>query len=168
MRKKILIVGIVLLIVGIVIYGASAMATANETTNSHVWVAYNNGEYISKPLNFTGQNVLTYFYSASESGVIPASDLSTVNSNNLGSLAISPNSTVSSEKVYDLSSGTYYIVIFSNHPPSANYIYLKISNILLTAILTLVGVIVFIAGIIIAIIGAVLKKKNRELDVHNN
>jgi uncharacterized membrane protein YgdD (TMEM256/DUF423 family) len=168
MRKKMLITGIIILLVGIVIYSGSAISTAHETNTSNTWVAYKNGEYISSPLNFTGQNVLTYSYSGSGSGVISASNLNTVNSTNLGALSISPTSTVSSEKVYDLNTGTYYIVIFSNSSPSVNYIYLKLSNILVTGILTLIGGILFIAGIIITIIGAILKKKNSEINVHNN
>lgn len=162
MRKKMLIAGIIVLLIGIVIYGGAGYATAQETTTSNTWVAYNNGEYISAPLNFTGGYLLTYSYSGSHSGVVSSNNLTKVNSSNIGSLSLATITNINSEKAYNLNTGSYYIVIFSNSSPSISYTYAKLSSILVTGILTLVGAILFIAGIIITIIGAVLKKKNSE------
>lgn len=162
MRKKMLIIGIVILIVGIVMFGASAYTTGNNANRSNTWNGYKSGEYISSPLNFSGQNVITYTYKGSGIGIVTASVLPTVNSTNLAQLSISPTTSVGSEKVYDLGTGTYYIVSFSNSTPTLSYTYLKVSNILITGVLTLIGLILLIVGVIIAIIGAVMKKKRDE------
>ncbi|MEM3237669.1 MAG: hypothetical protein QW258_02480 [Thermoplasmata archaeon] len=162
MRKKMLIIGIVILIVGIVMFSASAYSTGHDTSRSNTWVEYKNGEYISSPLNFSGQNILTYSYTGSGIAVVTDSVLPTVNSTNLPQVSISPTTSVGSEKVYDLGTGTYYIVSFSNSSPALSYTYLKVSNVLITGVLTVIGLILFIAGVIITIIGAVMKKKRDE------
>ena len=162
MRKKMLIIGIIMLLIGVVIYGVAAYSTANQLTTSNSWLEYKNGEYISEPLNSSGGYLLTYSYSGSHAGVIVSNNLTKVNISNIGSFSLATLTNVNSEKAYNLNTGSYYIVIFSNSAPSITYTFVKLSTVLVTGIFTLVGITLAIAGIIVTILGAVLKPKISE------
>ncbi|MGC8663729.1 MAG: hypothetical protein ACP5SF_04285 [Thermoplasmata archaeon] len=159
MRKKIIGIGIVILLVGVVMLSASSYESSQNTIMSNVWTSYYSGEYVSQELNFTTDYILMYSFNETVSGVVSASSLSTLNKTNLKNFSIKPSVVVDGIQTYELENGKYYIVVFSSSSPNITYTIINMDNIIIPSVLELVGVILAIVGIIIAIIGLLLKKK---------
>lgn len=167
MRKNILIIGLVLLVVGIVMAGASAFEAAHSASGSISGASTSmlqctNGGYHSELLNVSsGEEVIVV--ANQHAYLIPSEDLGTVTSGNVAGFAVAPSTSVGNTSTYSNIPGSYYIVTIGTSPPSVDYAVVSggLGNLIVTGLLVLVGVFLAIAGIIVAIIGAVLKPKNK-------
>lgn len=168
MRKKIAIAGAIVLIVGIAIFGVSLQQTFANTTVGTQMSQHSNGEWASNEINISSGNKLTLITNASDFGVIPAKDLSSLTSGNLNSYELTPtgNTSTSSGSVYVYSpnSGSYYIVAFAGSSPSVTYTTASsLGAVAAYGIFLIVGVILGFAGFIVLIVGLVLKRKDNPL-----
>ncbi|MCL4447471.1 MAG: hypothetical protein M1556_05995 [Candidatus Thermoplasmatota archaeon] len=167
MRKNLLIIGIVLLVVGVAMAGISTVEAAHSVSSSiggagNTMYPGTNGDYYSNNLNVsTGDEVLVV--SNIHAYLIPSSDISTVNSGNVGSYAISPSTSAGNTSTYTGLLGSFYVVTFGTSSPSVSYAVVSggLGHLIITGLLVLGGAFLAIAGIVIAIIGALLKPKNR-------
>ena len=169
MRKNILIIGLILLVVGIVMAGASAVEAAHSASGSisgasTTMFSDSNGGYHSQLLNVSsGEEVIVV--ANQKAYLIPSEDLGTATQTTVAGYAVVPSSSAGNTSTYSNIPGSYYIVTFGSSAPSVDYAVVSggLSHLILTGLLVLIGVFLAIAGIIIAIIGAVLKPKNRPL-----
>ena len=169
MRKKILIIGLILLVVGIVMAGASAVEAAHSASGSISGASTamfpdSNGGYHSQALNVSsGEEVIVV--ANQQAYLIPSEDLGTATQETVTGYAVAPSSSAGNTSTYSNIPGSYYIVTFGSSPPSVDYAVVSggLGHLILIGLLVLVGVFLAIAGIIIAIIGAVLKPKNKPM-----
>ncbi len=159
MRKKIIAIGIIILLLGIVLFSISNIEISQNTEKTSTWNLYHSGEYISQELNFTSEFALVYSFNQTVSGVIYVSSLNSLNLTNLKNFSIKPTVVEDNMLTYDLGPGSYYIVIFSNTNPNITYTYVNLNKIILPALLELFGIILAVIGIIIAVLGIIFKKK---------
>lgn len=162
MRKKILIIGVVLLVIGVAIGGTSLYETSKEVKNvSKTMYTGQNGDYYSAILTPSSTGYISVV-SSSETYLIPSQDLAVVDSSNVMDYAIAPTITTASATIYSDLNGSYYVVAFGSTTPTVTYTVLELNLGLIgiIAISMIIGFILAIAGIIITIIGAILKPKN--------
>lgn len=159
MRKKIVIAGLVVLIIGIVLFGIAESSLINKVTISDNWKEYKNGIYISNELNFTSTYIVSYSYNENLTGIIKSSQLNELNLSNYNSISIKPTTVTLKTLSYELSNGSYYIFIISNITPTIKYEYLNVNNVILPALTSFLGIILGIAGFITLIVGLILKKQ---------
>ncbi|MDP8012116.1 MAG: hypothetical protein RAK23_04790 [Thermoplasmata archaeon] len=159
MRKNIVIIGVILLILGVIMFGASSYKISQNIEKGSIWHQYKNNEYISEELNFSSDYALIYSYNLTNSGVIYSITLNLVNNTNLKDYVIKPTVVENNMLTYDLKPGNYYIVIFSRSSPNVTYTFIDLDKVVLTSLLELFGIILAVIGIIVAIIGLILKKK---------
>ncbi len=162
MRKKIAIIGIILLVIGVAmlavgVYGASGSITTISTFNQP-----NTGEYVSTQFAADSSETLVVSSPSSIGGLVPAQDVNTVSSTNINSYAASYNATAGGTEVYYGLSGTYCYVAFSSTSPNSTIIILNTAVATEYGVLAIGGIAFAIIGIIIAIVGAVLKVKKVE------
>jgi len=95
---------------------------------------------------------------ASVGGMVPAQDVSKVNSTDIGSYAIPYNSTAASSETYIGLRGVFNYVVFSSAQPDTKIV---ITGTLLATVtsglLVLAGIVCVIVGIIVTVLGAVRK-----------
>jgi len=159
MRKKIIAIGIIFLLLGIVLLDVSNIEISQNTEKIKFWNLYRSGEYVSEELNFTSNYALVYSFNQTLSGVIYSSSLNSLNLTNLKNFSIKPTVVEGKMLNYDLGPGSYYIVILSNTNPNITYTFVNLNKSILPALLELFGIILAGLGITIAIIGIILKKK---------
>lgn len=159
MRKKIIAIGIIFLLLGIVLLDVSNIEISQNTEKIKFWNLYRSGEYVSEELNFTSNYALVYSFNQTLSGVIYSSSLNSLNLTNLKNFSIKPTVVEGKMLTYDLGPGSYYIVILSNTNPNITYTFVNLNKSILPALLELFGIILAGLGITIAIIGIILKKK---------
>jgi len=159
MRKKIIAIGIIFLLLGIVLLDVSNIEISQNTEKIKFWNLYRSGEYVSEELNFTSNYALVYSFNQTLSGVIYSSSLNSLNLTNLKNFSINPTLVEGKMLNYDLGPGSYYIVILSNTNPNITYTFVNLNKSILPALLELFGIILAVLGITIAIIGIILKKK---------
>lgn len=162
MRRKIFVIGLVLLVVGVGIFFGAVYAATSLTHVSTTLKESSSGEWISGQLNTTGTSSIVVVTSTGNFGVVPAGDISSVNASNIGHYAISPNETIGSlhTAVYSDYSGQYVLVAFGASQPTVEYsVIANFADELELGLLFLIAVSMAIAGFVIAIIGALMKPK---------
>jgi hypothetical protein len=159
LRKGILVAGIIILIFGVALFVGGSVIIKGRLHTYTVSNLYKPGEYVSSQITLNSTALLTVQYGGSDWGVIDASELGAVNSSNLASYSLGYEVRSGPTTIYNLTEGSYYIVVFSQTTPRIDYSYFTEGSILVTALLSGVGFIILIVGIIIAILGVVLKRK---------
>ncbi len=161
MRTVLVIVGVVILILGIVLFAAGALGALGSTTIITTFSQPQAGEYVSAELVMNSTSVVVVTSPASNGGLIPEQDLAVVNSSSVSSYVITPRSTAGGTETYRNLTGDYYYVVFSSTQPSSRIVITggHLSKTIGLGLLVLGGIVLFIAGIIVAILGAVLKKR---------
>ena len=174
MRKKMLIVGVVILAVGIIMAEVgwvvlthsltSTLASSTGQEGSAMYVGQNGDFYSSLLTAGPGSEIIVSSNSSSiHPYLIPSGDLSVVNSVNVANYSIAVSLTQGNDYGYSGLNGTYYVVTFGTSSPNISYIVASNFGTLVTAFILLgLGVILAIAGVIVAIIGAVLKPRNAQ------
>lgn len=158
MRKVLVIVGVVILVLGIVLFAAGALSALGSTTIITAFNQPQTGEYVSTELVMNASSVAVVTSPASNGGLIPAQDLAALNSSSVSSYVITPKSTVGGSETYRNLTGGYYYVSFSATQPSSRIV-ITGGHLRAVGLLVLGGIVLFVAGIIVAIVGAVLKKR---------
>lgn len=156
-----MIIGVIVLILGISIVAISATGVLKSLHIVNSFSQQQPGQYVSSEIKLNISSLLVVTSPVSRGGIIPASDLTIVNSTNFGSYAIPYNSTAAGSETYDLPRGDYYYEAFVSTTPQTMIIVTGVSTshaieytlISDTALACIVG------GIVIAIVGVALKKK---------
>lgn len=164
MRKKIVIIGLVLLIAGIVIIGASTAAVLSKTSAGGKLVQNSADEWVSPTINVSSGYQIIVTSHASDFAVVPSRDISIVNTTNLNEYSVHSFKQTNASSItvtqYKPASGDYYLVVFSSLSPNVKYTVVKsISQDAVFGLLELVGIGLSVAGFVVLIIGLV-KKKN--------
>jgi hypothetical protein len=91
---------------------------------------------------------------ASVGGLIPAQNLSSVNSANVGSYALSSTSTAGGSATYLSLTGDYYYVAFASSQPSSDIVIAgNLRQTIVSGLLVLLGFILAIVGVILSLVG---------------
>lgn len=163
MRKKLLVVGLVMLVVGVGVFFISTYEAGGLTHVSTTMNATSSGEWVSAPLNSTStSSIVVVVTSGGTYGVIPVSDLASVGPTNLSTYALAASASVSAShtSVYNGHSGEYYLVVFSSSQPTVRYTVIgSLSQVAIFGVMVLAGGAIAFIGFILAIVGAVLKPK---------
>ena len=156
MRRKLLLVGLTILILGASVTGFGLVRVEGSSTRSTRVTAYSQGEYITSVINLSVPSVLTVESSSKNSGLIPVYALSLVNESNIYLYAVRP--TASSGGIYSYTniSGDYYYVVFSNVTPTVSYLITPLKA-AVYATLIFTGIVFSIVGVVAVILGVVLK-----------
>lgn len=156
MRRKLLFVGLAILILGVAVTGLGLVRLDSSSTRSTQITAYSQGEYITSVINLSVPSVLTVQSSSQDSGLIPVYALSLVNESNIHLYAVRPNATSGGIYSYTNISGDYYYVVFSNATPTVSYLITPL-NAAVYATLIFTGIVFSIVGVVAVILGVVLK-----------
>ncbi|MEM0139370.1 MAG: hypothetical protein QXZ44_01965 [Ferroplasma sp.] len=166
MRKKIAIIGVILIMLGIAMSLGGFMIIDKAPTATSI-SPYTKGEYNTSCIYITGGDRLIVANPGSHSGLIPYKDLSKVTSSNLHNYSEPEHGTSSSMEFTGLNQGTYVFVIFSSVKP-ANFGYslespseffdLEFADYAFNS-----GILIFIGGIVVSLIGLILKPKNNKI-----
>ncbi len=159
MRKRIALVGLVILIVGIVLLAVGVSEVASNTFHSKVYTQYSAGKYVSSELNFKQNATVVITKFQTTMGLVRSADMPSVTNSTLGSIRITPLTTTLGSEVFQVPSGSYYVVYFGNATPASIYTYVYTSAATTYGLMTSGGLLLAIAGGIVGIVGVVLKSK---------
>ncbi len=160
MNKKILMIGLVLLIVGAALFFGGIYSSDTTLSNySHSeFTLINNNEHISSNITVKSGYYIIIEGATNTSGLVKTSELSKVNATDFSSMVIKPSEHISSESIYlGLSSGAYTYVVFGS-TSSIKYINAPGFSIEVGGVLVVVGIILGVIGLIIMIFGAIKKE----------
>ena len=163
MRTRMVTIGVVLLIIGIGLFVSGVIGLRGSTSTIKVFNQPSPGEYVSSEILLNASSSIIVRSPPSVGGLIPAQDLTLVNSNNISSYAISSSTSVRGTEAYTSITGNYYYVIFSSTQPNTRLAITSGSfgTTAALALLTLAGIVFIIIGIILAILGAFRKPQNQ-------
>ena len=157
MRTRTLTIGLIVLVVGIALAVVGGYSLRNSTTTIATFTQPTAGEYVSAEL-VLNDSVVVVRYPESVGGMIPAQDVSAVNSTDVGSYAVPYNSTAASSETYIGLRGDFNYVVFSSVQPTTKIVVTgTLLGTISSGLLVLVGIVCVIAGIIVTIVGAVRK-----------
>jgi hypothetical protein len=129
----------------------------NSTTSITSFTQRTAGEYVSAEL-VLNDSVVVVRPPASVGGMVPALDVSEVNSANIGSYAVSYNTTAASSETYIGLRGDFNYVVFSSVQPTTKIVVTgTLLGTVASGLLVLAGIVCAIAGIVVTIVGAVRK-----------
>lgn len=166
MRKRLVIIGIILIMIGFAFTVAGSYGIIKNVTLSTEVVQHASGEYISSKMIMNESSTLLVMGTTTNSGLIKASDLSIVNESNLHSYEIQYNSKQGNTLLYEKLTGEYYFVAFTSTAPNLQYAYGtgSLGQFLLSSMLTVLGPFILIAGIVVSVVGAIIKPKKDPFD----
>ena len=163
MRKRMVTIGVVLLIIGIAFIASGAIGLRGSTRTIKVFNQSNPGEYVSSEILLNASSSIIVRFPPTVGGLVPAQDITLVNSTNIITYKIEFPTLVAGTEVYSSISGNYYYVIFSSNQPNTR-LTIDSAPFATTAafgLLLLAGIGCIIIGIILAILGAFRKPKNQ-------
>jgi hypothetical protein len=162
MKKRIVKVGVVVIVVGVVLVGIGRLGALNTITFNMNFTQPHLGEYVSAEITLNSASDLIVSSPATVGGIVHAQDLNLVNSTDVSAYAIPHNATAAGSDLYPSLSGDFYYVAFSSTQPITSIVGPQ-ANVGSLAYaygeLALVGGVCTIAGIIVAALG--LRQKNR-------
>jgi len=171
MRKKIAVIGLVILIVGIALAAGGYYETTSVGLHSAVKTdPYNiTTGYMTNNVTVSSGYEVIMISNDTHAGLIKVSDLSKANNiTNLEHYEITPTSHTSNDRIYtDLAAGTYVFIAFNTSMPVITYEYAPLTTIEVGGSLLVIGGIAAFVGFIVLIIGLVLKKKKPENPVED-
>lgn len=157
MRTRTLAIGLIVLVIGIVLAAAGGYNLRNSTTTVTSFTQPSSGEYVSAEL-VLNDSIVVIRSPASVGGLVPNSDVTAVNSSNIGSYAVADNSTAGSSQTYIGLKGDFSYVVFSSSQPTTKIVLTgSLSRTIGSGVLVLAGIVCAIAGIVVTIWGAVRK-----------
>jgi len=149
-----MIAGIIVLVLGIVMIGAGVSGLKGATTTIMTFSQQQPGEYVSSEIILNSSSAVVVRSPAIVGGLIPAQDLSSVNSANVGSYALSSTSTAGGSATYVSLTGNYYYVVFSSSQPSSDIVIAgNLRQTIVSGLLALLGFIFVIVGAILSLVG---------------
>ncbi len=148
-------VGVVVLIVGLGLLAVGATETAGSLKIITTFSERHPGEYVSTEIVLNATSVIEVQSPGTVSGVVRAQDLDSVNSTNLATYALKPNSTVAGTQQFRGITGDHYYVAFSSTPPSGTHVVVTPfrSGLVRFIALVIVGLICAVAGIVVTVMG---------------
>jgi len=158
-----IIIGVVLLIIGIGLFATGRIGLRGFTNTNTVFNHTNSGEYVSNEILLNASSSIIVRSPPTVGGLVPAQDITLVNSTNINSYALSSNSSVAGTEAYTSITGNYYYVIFSSTQPNTRLAITSgsLGTTAALGLLTLAGIVFIIIGIILAILGAFRKPKSQ-------
>lgn len=158
MRKKTVVIGLIILVVGIACVAGGIAGVRGTTSTISTFFQHPTGEYISSEVVLNSTAVVVVRPASSTGGLVPAEQLSAVNSTNLATYALPVSSTAAGSATYVGVQGDYYYVIFTPSQPSTRIVITgDVARTAVSGILVLLGGILFLAGLIVALVGAIRK-----------
>jgi hypothetical protein len=156
LRKRTLIIGLIILIIGIAFVAAGIVGLRGTTSTISTFTQPQSGEYVSSEVKLNSSSAVVVRDASTSGGLIRAESLNDVNSTNLSTYALPVSSTAGGSSTYVGVKGDYYYVIFTSSQPTTMIVIA--GNFIRTAesgILVLLGGVLFLAGLIVTIIGAI-------------
>jgi hypothetical protein len=118
-RMRIAAIGVIVVVMGLALIGAGASGLLARATTFETFDQHSAGEFVSGEIVLNTTSVVDVRSPAGDGGLIPASDIVTVTSSNVGSFEVPYKASAGATDVYNsLSKGGYYYVAFSQTPPS--------------------------------------------------
>jgi hypothetical protein len=149
-----MIAGIILLVLGLVMIGVGVSALKGVATPIKTFSEQQPGEYVSSEIILNSSSAVVVRSPGSAGGLIPAQDLGSVNSANVGSFALSSKSTAGGSATYINLTGDYYYVVFSSSQPSTSIVVAgDLGHTIVFGLLVLLGFIFVIAGLVMTLVG---------------
>jgi len=159
-NKPIVMVGVVVLIIGVVLAAVGVVGVLRGLTVVTTFSEPQSGEYVSAELVLNATSDAAVTSAPANGALIPAQDLSLVNSTNVGQYALTPHSNTAGTATYTNLSGSYYYVAFASSQPSSKIVATPVNGGTLGSnSLVLGGFVVFIVGIVVIVVG--LRRKSR-------
>lgn len=152
-----LTIGLIILVVGVALAAVGGYSLRNASTTETTFTQSATGEYVSA--NFVlNDSVVVVRSPPAVGGMVPSDDVAAVNSNDIGSYAVSPNSTSASSETYLGLRGDFNYVVFSSAQPTTKIVVTgTLLGTITLGLLVVVGIVLAIAGIVVIIVGAVRK-----------
>lgn len=165
MRKKLVIAGAVLIVMGLVTFFITSSTIDSHSYVSSQMSARGSAEWVSQEINSTSSTDIDVTMPANTTiGLVHAGDLGSVSRSSLSEYAVAPqvtgNSSANYIHVYLNDTGNYYIVAFASSQPSLHYT--VISDAGYVSIMTFanfIGIMITAAGLVATVIGVLLRKK---------
>lgn len=158
MRKRAVIIGLIILVIGIAFVAGGVAGLKGTTSTISTFTQPQTGEYTSSEVVLNSTAVVVVRPSSSTGGLVPAQTLSDVNSTSLATYALPASSTVGGSATYVGVQGDYYYVIFTSSQPATKIVITEdVAKTAESGILVVLGGILFLAGLIVTIIGAIRK-----------
>lgn len=159
MRRRLLFVGLIVLLVGAVTVGAGFAELRSSLVESSGATQLGADKYASSEIQMAGPSVLTVEFSQGVGGLVPANMVGSVNRTNLGQLSVKPNNTSGGVYSYINITGNYYFVVFSNSTPTITWLVTPIRQAAPASAALLGGALLGFVGLVVTILGLVLKPK---------
>jgi hypothetical protein len=160
MNKRMVTVGVVILVIGIALVAGGAIGALGSISIKTTFTQPHPGEYVSAEIVLNTTSNLAVASPAALGGIVSAQNLINVNSTNISAYAVPYSASAAGTEVYKSLSGDYYYVAFASSQPDTKIVATPLgSRILLFGALALLGVVLVIVGIIIAVVGAVKKTR---------
>jgi len=160
LNKPTVVVGAIVLIIGVVLIAVGAVGVLRGLTIITTFGEPQSGEYVSTELMLNSTSGIAVTSAAANGGLIPAQDLSMVNSTNVGQYALTPHSNVAGTVTYTNIMGDYYYVAFASSQPSSKIVATPLhGGTLGSNPLVLGGFIVIVIGVVVIVLG--VRKKSR-------
>jgi len=158
MRKRTVIIGPIILVIGIAFVAGGVVGLKGTTSTISTFTQPQTGEYVSSEVVLNSTADVVVRPSSSTGGLVPAQALSDVNSTSLATYALPASSTVGGSATYVGVQGDYYYIIFTSSQPATKIVIAgDLAKTVESGILVLLGGILFVAGLIVTIIGAIRK-----------
>ena len=158
MRTRTVILGLIILVVGIACVAGGIAGVRGTTRTISTFFQHPTGEYVSSEVVLNSTAVVVVRPTSSTGGLVPAEQLSAVNSTNLATYALPVSSTAAGSATYVGVKGDYYYVIFTSSQPSTRIVVTgNAARTAVSGILVLLGGVLFLVGLIVMIIGVVRK-----------
>jgi len=158
MRKRTVIIGLIMLVIGIAFVAGGVVGLKGTTSTVSTFTQPQTGEYVSSEVVLNSTAVVVVRPSSSTGGLVPAQALSDVNSTGLATYALAASSTAGGSATYVGVQGDYYYAIFTSSQPATKIVITgDVAKTVESGILVLLGGILFLAGLIVTIIGAIRK-----------
>jgi hypothetical protein len=165
-KTRTVVIGLVILVIGVAAFIGGAVGALGSITISTTFTQPHSGEFVSAEIVLNETSGLAVASPATTGGVIPAEDLSLVNSTNLATYTVPYTASAAGSDVYKSLIGDYYYVAFSASQPTTTIVATPAkSSIASYGLLILVGIVLAIAGIVAAVIGAFQKNRRPDASV---
>ncbi len=149
-----MIAGIIVLLLGIAMIGGGVASLRGTTTTIRTFSEPQSGEYVSTEIVLNSSSAVVVRSPASTGGLIPSQDLSSVNSGNIGTYALSPTSTAGGSDTYVSLTGDYYYVAFSSSQPSSDVVIAgNLRQTIISGLLVILGFVLAIVGAVLSLVG---------------
>ena len=160
MRTRTVIIGVVVFIIGIALLAVGALGALNTLTISTNFTQPHPGEYVSAEIVLNSSSGVAVSSPAAVGGIIPAQDLSLVNSSNIDTYAVPISASGAGSDTYKGLVGDYYYVAFASTQPGTTIVATPLSSGAIGfGLLVLLGLVCIVAGIVVAIVGVLQKRK---------